>query len=234
VFPLPREKECPYLRCSRSLEIDFLERDFLSIYGVPALLRKILLVFAVFPLPGKRFPRETLLVFTVFPLPRERFCGYLQCPRSLERDFCREILSIFMVFPIPWERFCWFPLLGRRLPGEGDFVGIYGVPAPLRKILSVFTVFPLPGKRFSGERFCLYLRCSRSLEKDLVGIYSVPAPWEDISWREICWYLRCSRSLKKDFVGFYGVLCPWKGISLREILSVFAVFPLPWNIFCLY
>ena len=41
--------------------------------------------------------------------------------------------------------------------------------------VSLFTVFPFP-----GERFCWYLRCSRSLEKDVVGIYGVPAPLRKI------------------------------------------------------
>jgi len=96
-------------------------------------------------------------------------------------------------------------------------------------------VFPLPGKRFLGQRFCRYLLCCRSLEKDFVSIYSVPAPWKEISWREIlcrylrcsrslekdfCWYLRCSRSLGRDFlerefVRIYDVPAP-----LRKILSV--------------
>jgi len=78
------------------------------------------------------------------------------------------------VFPLPGER----DFLGR------DFVGTYGVPAPSRKTLLVFMVFPLLGTRFPGERFCLYLRCSRSLERD---------------------------SLERDFVGSYGVSDPAAG-----------------------
>jgi len=205
------EKDCWYLRCS-SLERDFLERDFVGIYCVPAPLRKIVGIYRV-PAPL----RKTLLVFTVFPLPGkrfpgERFCRYLRCSRSLEKDF----VCIYGV-PAPRKEISW-----------RDFVGIYGVPAPLRKILSVFAVFPLPGKRFPGERFCLYLRCSRTLEKDLVGIYCGPAPWKQISWRErFCLYLRCSRSLEKYFGGIYGAAASWKEISWSEILLVFTVFLLP-------